>query len=131
MNRFLQLIVLLICFSGNQNLAYSDSDMDVSAGKRIYTRCTGCHAPGYHRTGPKHCGLMGRRAGSVSEFEFTPAMKNSEITWTKETLDQFLRAPLDMMPGTNMGFAGIPSAGERQQLIAFLATLTYENPLCR
>lgn len=105
--------------------------MDVIAGQRIYTQCTGCHAPEYHRTGPKHCGLTGRRAGSDEGFEFTPAMKDSGIIWTKATLDQFLKAPLDVVPGTSMGFAGIASTKDRAQLIAFLATLTEDNPLCR
>ncbi len=105
--------------------------MDVTAGQQIYTQCTGCHAPAYHRTGPRHCDILGRRAGSEIEFEFTQAMKDSDIIWTKATLDQFLKEPLKMIPGTSMGFAGISLSRERTQLIAFLATLTEENTLCR
>ncbi len=134
-NRIFQLaalvIVTLATFLGSQSLAYSATAQDVISGERIYMRCTGCHSPAYHRTGPKHCGLLGRYAGRVADFEFTPAMKNSGIIWTEETLNQFFRAPLDMMPDTSMGFAGIPSEKERIQLIAFLATLTEENLLCR
>ena len=132
MNQFvLSAALVVFCFSGNVRLVYSDTDTDVAAGKRVYTQCTACHAPGYHRTGPKHCGLLGRRAGSIAEFEFTPAMRDSGILWTKETLYQFLLAPLEMVPGTSMGFAGVSIKEERIQLIAFLATLTEDNPLCR
>ena len=74
---------------------------------------------------------MGRYAGEVDGFEFTSAMKKSAIKWTPETLDEFLQAPMDMIPGTSMGYAGISSTKERHQLIDFLLTLTNENPLCR
>jgi len=131
MNRLHQFVILSICYLGSQNPAYSDSDMDVIAGERVYTRCTGCHSPEYHRAGPSHCGLLGRNAGSIAGYEFTPAMKNSGIIWTTDTLNQFLKAPLDMIPGTSMGFFGIPSNKERIQLIAFLATLNEKSPLCR
>lgn len=127
----MQRFVLVIFFLGMPLLVHSDADRDVAAGKLIYTQCSGCHAPGYHRTGPKHCGLLGRRAGSVSGFEFTSDMNAAGIIWTDETLNRFLKAPLDMIPGTSMGFAGIPSNRERAQLIAFLATLTEKNALCR
>jgi len=130
-NHIFQLIILLACFSGSQNIAYSDSDINIAAGKHIYTRCTGCHTFAYHRTGPKHCGLFERRAGSSPGFEFTPALTDSGIIWTTKTLDQFLKAPLETVPGTNMGFSGIPSSIERAQLIMFLSTLTEKNPLCR
>ena len=111
-------------------LAYAETDTDISAGERLYVQCTGCHAPEYHRTGPMHCGLLGRKAGSIADFAFTAAMKNSDLVWNADTLDRFLRAPLNAVPGTSMGFAGIASATERRQLIAFLATLTSENPRC-
>lgn len=111
--------------------AWSDTAPDVIAGERVYIQCTGCHAPGYHRTGPRHCGLLGRQAGSVADFAFTEAMKNSRIIWSATTLDRFLQAPLQIVPGTTMAFAGVASIEERKQLIAWLATLTPENPLCR
>jgi len=115
----------------DQRVAYSGGDIEVTAGERIYIQCTGCHAPAYHRVGPKHCGLLGRHAGSEPEFEFTQTMKDSGIIWTKATLDRFLKSPLDMMPGSSMGFVGIASSRERAQLINFLGTLTETNPLCR
>jgi cytochrome c len=130
-NYLFQLAVLVACFSGSQNIAFSSVDADITAGKRIYIQCTGCHTLTYHRTGPKHCGLLGRHAGSATGYEFTKAMKDSGIIWTKKTLDQFLKAPLAMIPGTNMGYSGIPSSIDRAQLITFLSTLTENNPLCR
>ena len=112
------------------SMANADSCMDVIAGERIYTQCTGCHAPDYNRTGPKHCGILGRSAGRVKNFEYTKAMANSGIIWTDETLDKFLISPFSMIPGTSMGFAGIASEVERQQLIAYLSQLDEKNTLC-
>lgn len=114
-------------------MAFGDAypDTDVSAGKHIYVQCTGCHAPDYNRTGPMHCGLVGRVAGAVSGFEYTKAMKNSGIVWTSETLDKFLESPFAMVPGTSMGFSGMPSKQDRQQLIAYLTQLDDRNDLCK
>ncbi len=125
--------VLISYLLASQHIAYSETSIeaDIIAGQGIYTQCSGCHAPDYHRTGPKHCGIIGRLAGSQLEFEYTTAMKNANIVWTKDTLDQFLKAPLEMISGTSMGYAGIASIQEREQLIAFLSSLTESNPVCK
>jgi len=94
---------------------------DPARGEKIYERCAACHSLTTDRTGPHHCGLLGRKAGSVPGFEYSKAMKESKITWNERTLDRFLANPLKAVPGTSMGYAGIPDAGERRDLIAYLA----------
>ena len=94
---------------------------DPARGEKIYERCAACHSLTTDRTGPHHCGLLGRKAGSVSGFEYSKAMKESKITWNERTLQRFLANPLKAVPGTSMGYAGIPDAGERRDLIAYLA----------
>jgi cytochrome c len=93
---------------------------DAKAGEEVYSRCLGCHAVEYNRTGPKHCGVIGRRAGSVPGYEYSPAMKKSGIVWNEKTLDRFLADPLKTVPGTTMTYAGVPAAKDRADLIAFL-----------
>ena len=93
---------------------------DPKNGEEIYSRCLACHALAYDRTGPRHCGLFGRRAGSVKGFAYSDAMKRSEIVWTEQTLDRFLTNPLATIPGTAMGYAGIADRKERADLIAYL-----------
>ena len=93
---------------------------DPAAGEAVYSRCLGCHAIEYNRTGPRHCGVMGRRAGSVPGFEYSPAMKKSGIVWNEKTLDRFLADPLKTVPGTTMTYAGVPDTGERADLISYL-----------
>lgn len=58
-------------------------------------------------------------------------MRDADLVWNAETLDRFLAAPLKMVPGTSMGFVGIPDDEERQNLIAWLATLNASSDLCR
>jgi cytochrome c len=103
---------------------------DPAAGAAIYDRCVACHALAYDRTGPRHCGLLGRRAGSVQGFAYSPAMKDSSIVWTGETLDRFLANPWKAVPGTAMGYAGVADAKERADLIAYLEQAS-RSPECR
>jgi cytochrome c len=91
-----------------------------SAGQAVYERCMACHALAYDRTGPHHCGLFGRRAGSVPGFPYSEAMKKSEIVWSARTLDRFLANPARTVPGTTMGYAGVTDAKERAALIGYL-----------
>ena len=93
---------------------------DPQAGEAIYARCLGCHALAYDRTGPRHCGLFGRRAGSVKDFPYSDAMKRSNTIWSAKTLDRFLANPLKAVPGTAMGYAGVTDRKERADLIAYL-----------
>jgi cytochrome c len=93
---------------------------DARNGEAIYARCLACHALAHDRTGPRHCGLFGRRAGSVKDFAYSDAMKRSNIVWNEKTLDRFLANPLKMVPGTAMGYAGVDGSSERADLIAYL-----------
>ena len=93
---------------------------DPARGKAVYERCLACHAFAYDRTGPRHCGLFGRRAGSVQGFAYSDAMRHSNLVWGARTLDRFLTNPLKTLPGTAMGYAGIADRQERADLIAYL-----------
>jgi cytochrome c len=94
---------------------------DVKHGEEVYSRCLACHAIAYDRTGPRHCGLFGRKAGSVPGFAYSEAMKKSGITWNAKTLDRFIANPLKTVPGTAMGYDGVKDPKERADLIAYLA----------
>ncbi|MCA1978654.1 MAG: c-type cytochrome [Thiobacillus sp.] len=93
---------------------------DPKAGEAVYARCLACHALAYNRTGPKHCGLLGRRAGSVPGFNYSKAMQSTKWVWNPKTLDRFLANPLKAVPGTSMGYDGVKDAQERRDLIAYL-----------
>jgi cytochrome c len=103
---------------------------DVGRGEQVYARCQACHALGFDRVGPRHCGLLGRRAGSVPGFEYSSAMKQSGLTWDDKTLDRFLAAPMRVIPGTTMTYDGVPDRQEREDLIAYLRHVE-QTPACR
>src|SRR5512139_3484028 len=78
---------------------------DPARGEAVYSRCAACHALAYDRTGPRHCGLLGRRAGAIAGFAYSEAMAGSGLTWNERTLDRFLADPMRAVPGTSMGYA--------------------------
>ena len=97
---------------------------DPAQGRALYAQCLACHTLAENSVGPKHCGLFGRRAGTVPGFDYSPAMRNSGIVWNAKTLDRFLADPQKAVPGTAMPFAGIADAAERADLIAYLRDAT-------
>ena len=101
---------------------------DAKRGEELYARCAACHALAYDRVGPRHCDLLGRRAGSVSGFEYSPAMKRSKLVWTKQNVSRFLANPARVVPGTSMTYAGVDDAKDRADLIAYLGTARCRQP---
>lgn len=93
-----------------------------AAGKIVFAQCRTCHVtdPGVNKTGPSLAGIIGRKAGSVPGFTYSPANLNSGITWTKEKLFQYLEKPQRVIPKTKMIYAGLPDAQKRADLIAYL-----------
>jgi cytochrome c len=104
---------------------------NAARGEAIYARCKACHALGYNSVGPRHCGLLGRPAGSVPGFAYSSAMKNSDLIWNAKTLDRFLANPMGTVPGTAMTYVGVPDAQERADLIAWLRVATKNSPECK
>jgi cytochrome c len=73
--------------------------------------------------GPSLFGIVGRKNGSVSGFHYSNANKNADVVWDAATLDKFLQAPMTVLPGTTMGYAGLRDDTRRADLVAYLATL--------
>ncbi len=92
------------------------------AGKVVSSKCIACHsfAPGQNKLGPSLAGVVGRKAGAVPGFTYSPAMKASNLTWDAATLDRYLTNPRAVVPGTRMIFGGIPAPADRANLIAYL-----------
>lgn len=103
---------------------------DVERGEEIYARCLACHALAHDRVGPRHCGLFGRKAGTVPGYAYSPAMRRYGVLWTEQTLGRFVEDPLRTVPGTRMGYAGVKDAQERADLIAYLKKATADPGLC-
>lgn len=103
---------------------------DAAHGKELYAQCAGCHQLQENSTGPMHCGLIGRPAGSVPGFEYSDAMKTSGIVWDAQKLDEFLVSPIAYVVGTKMGFAGFQTATDRADVIAYLYQANSDPAIC-
>jgi cytochrome c len=96
---------------------------DAGRGQSLFEhRCTGCHALDADREGPHLRGAFGRKAGSVPDFSYSAALKNSGLTWDESSLDRWLRDTDAAVPDNNMGFS-VPKAQDRADIIAFLKTI--------
>ena len=103
------------------------ADADTGMGKRLFIQCRSCHSleqGGINKVGPNLYGMFGRPAGQVPGFVYSDAVKNSEIVWTPETLDQWLARPSEFLPGTRMVFVGIRKPKDRANLLAYLQQQT-------
>ena len=89
-------------------------------GKELFEkRCSGCHALDRDKEGPRLRGVYGRVAGSVESFQYSDALKKSKITWTDETLEQWLTDTEKLVPGNDMTFH-VEKGAERTDIIAYL-----------
>lgn len=101
----------------------ASAEGDSTRGKQAWTaRCASCHAVDVNRIGPKHGGVFGRKAGSVPDFNFSPALKAAGHAWDAATLDRWLTDPEKFVPGQRM-FVKVPEMRDRQDIIAYLRTL--------
>jgi len=82
-------------------------------------RCAGCHALDRDKEGPRLQGVFGRKAASITSFQFSDALKRSGITWTEEMLDKWLANPEALAPGNDMDFH-VADPQERRQIIEYL-----------
>ena len=128
MTRRLLAALLAALLSGGASASAADGNAE--RGEEIYTRCLACHTLAQNRVGPRHCGLFDRKAGSVPNYAYSPAMKKYGVTWNEETLDRFIENPMKTVPGTKMGYAGIKDAQERADLIAYLKKATSDPKTC-
>jgi cytochrome c len=96
------------------------ADGNAERGADLYdSRCGGCHSLDANRVGPKHRGVYGRKAGSVGDFDYSSAVKNSPVVWADTTLDKWLTDPQSLIPGQRMNFR-VNTPGDRADIIAYL-----------
>jgi cytochrome c len=113
-------VLVMSCFiTMNVSAAEPTLTGDAARGKTLYQACEACHSINENDIGPRHRGVVGRRAGSVSDYAYSDALKKSGIVWDEAALNRWLIDPSAMVPGTKMFFK-IDNAQNRADLIAFL-----------
>src|ERR1700760_1652964 len=98
---------------------------DVAAGKTSFNKCMPCHSIGEgakNKIGPELNGLDGRKAGTVPDYSYSDANKNSGITWNEAEFKVYIKDPKAKIPGTKMTFAGIKNENEVNNLWAYVSS---------
>ena len=96
---------------------------DLAAGEQSFKKCFPCHSVGEdakNKVGPELNGLDGRHSGSIADYNYSDANKNSGIVWSEQTFGDYIKDPKAKIPGTKMVFAGIKNEQEAKDLWAYL-----------
>jgi cytochrome c len=107
-------------------VASAHADGDPARGEARFQDCAACHKleAGTNEVGPSLHGIFTRKAGELADFRYSPAMKRSGITWTAETIDKYIADPQAFIPANRMPYAGMASASDRADLVAYLQKAT-------
>lgn len=100
------------------------SQVAAAGPPQAFTTCGVCHSvePGQNMIGPSLAGVVGRRAGSVSGANYSPAMQSANLTWTEANLRRYIQDPNAVVPGGTMPNPGV-NAQQTQAIINYLKTL--------
>ena len=115
----LLLLLLALTLQASPALAAGDPEK----GRALFSRCASCHQVGpsaRNGFGPQLNGVIGRRAGSLENYAYSPAMKNATLVWSERTLKSFLKSPGDTVPGNRMRFWGMNGDSQIADLLAYL-----------
>ena len=122
----------IVALSGMAYMLSSSSALpQVSQGKEAASEqqafnnaCRTCHVmrEGDNRLGPNLHKIIGRKAGSLPDYNYSSAMKEAGFVWDKEKLDRFIANPDEVVSGNSMKpYSGLASSDDRTKIIAFLA----------
>ena len=96
---------------------------DAAAGEKTFAQCRACHQIGEtakNAVGPHLNGLFGRKAGTVEGYNYSPANKNSGLTWDEATFAEYIKDPKAKIPGTKMVYVGLKDEQRIKDLTAYL-----------
>jgi cytochrome c len=96
---------------------------DSTAGEKVFkSRCANCHSltSGLSTIAPDLTDVIGRKAGSLKNYQYSPALRNADYVWTAAKLQEWLASPHNVVPETEMTFPGLKSATERTEVVDFL-----------
>ena len=96
---------------------------DAKAGEAVFkSRCANCHSltTGLSSIAPDLTGVVGRKAGSLKDYQYSPALRDASFVWTPAKLNEWLASPHNAAPETEMAFPGLKSEKERADVVEFL-----------
>ncbi len=99
--------------------ATAGSAADADHGEQLYQGCQDCHSLDKNDVGPRHRGVFGRKAGAIADYNYSDALRHSDVVWTEANLDKWLTDPQTFVPGAKM-FYHLDNPADRADVIAFL-----------
>jgi cytochrome c2 len=69
--------------------------------------------------GPVLGGVLGRKAGSVADYNYSAALRGAGFVWSADNLDRWLTDPQAFVPGAKMPIRVLDEPS-RRDLIAYL-----------
>ena len=107
----------------DENIMALFASTNAVEGAKIFKKCAACHSiaqGGANKIGPALWGVLGRKAGSVSDYKYSKAMLAHGNAWSFDEMNNFLIKPKDWIKGTKMSFAGLKNANERAAVILYM-----------
>lgn len=104
----------------------SYAEGDVKKGEKVFKKCVACHTVadgGKNKVGPNLWNIVGAKSAQKEGFKYSDALKNANIVWNDENLDQWLTKPKKFLKGTKMVFVGLKKEKDRVNIISYLKTL--------
>jgi len=132
---------LIVALSGMAYMLSSHSALcqeQASQGKEAASEqqvfnnaCRTCHTVkgGDNRQGPNPYRIMGRKAGSLPDYNYSSAKKGADFVWDEEKLAHFIASPDEVVPDNNMKpYSGLASTDDRTKVIAYLRSVSTGRP---
>jgi len=119
------IVAIIVALAANAR-AQETLPPSAERGAEVWAKCKACHTVepgGRNIVGPNLHRVFGRRAGALANYNYSPAMKAANLVWNDETLDRYLAATVDYLPGTKM-YGGLALKQDRVDLIAWLKDAT-------
>jgi len=117
--------------SSSKNIIELFASVNAAEGAKVFSKCKSCHSitkGGGNKIGPALWGVLGRKAGSLSDYKYSKALSAYGKSWSFEEMDGFLTKPKEWIKGTKMSYAGLKNAKERAALILYMNENT-DSPL--
>jgi cytochrome c len=117
--------------SESGNIMELFASTNAADGAKIFKKCAACHSiiqGGGNKIGPALWGVLGRQAGSISDYKYSKAMAAHGKVWSFEEMDGFLIKPKDWIKGTKMSFTGLKNVKDRAAVILYMNENT-DNPI--
>jgi cytochrome c len=122
----------LACMLSPHSSLSQDVGKDVASEQQVFNNtCRTCHTikEGDNRQGPNLHKIIGRKAGSLPNYNYSSAMKGAGFVWDEQKLERFIANPDEVVPGNNMKpYSGLASTDDRAKVITFLQSVSTGRP---